>query len=154
MSSKTNKVLNGQVIHNGKYPSSTHYDTHKFNTIENPMVTGGSPNNTLTLIKFEKAIKSKNPFNYKDRLYEDPLNKEYANIGPGLYSPQRGDEIGGSDLAQAKNRAMFNSTSISGVETNATKAKGIMLNSGSGASVSIVDHLGSLTRGQSFGSSA
>ena len=87
MSSKTQKILNGQRIHNGQYPSSTHYDTVNFNTIENPMVTGGSPNNTLTLIKFEKAIKTKNPFNYNDRLYEDPLNKEYANVGPGLYSP-------------------------------------------------------------------
>lgn len=88
MLSKTEKVLNGQIIHNGSYPSSTHYDTNNFNTIENPMVTGGAPNNTLTLLRFEKAARSKNPFNYKDRLYEDPLNQERANVGPGLYSPQ------------------------------------------------------------------
>ena len=50
---------------------------------------------------------------------------------------------------------MFNSTSISGVETEVTKARGLMLNSGSGASVSIIDNtLQSLTRGQSFGTSA
>lgn len=35
------------------YPSSTHYDTLKFNTIENPYITGGSPNNTLALKKYE-----------------------------------------------------------------------------------------------------
>jgi len=55
MMSKTTKVLNGQILHNSHYPSSTHYDTANFNTIDHPMVTGGSPNNTLALIKFEKA---------------------------------------------------------------------------------------------------
>jgi len=55
MMSKTMKVLNGQLLHNGQYPSATHYDTANFNTIDHPMVTGGSPNNALALIKFEKA---------------------------------------------------------------------------------------------------
>ena len=76
----------------------------KKTTIENPMVTGGAPNNTLTLLKFEKAARSKNPFNYKDRLYEDPLNKEKAGVGPGLYSPQQSGQIGGSDLEKLKIR--------------------------------------------------
>lgn len=40
------------------------YDTVNFDTIENPMVTGGGPNNALALKKFEKHVKQKahNPF--------------------------------------------------------------------------------------------
>ena len=66
-------------------------------------------------------------------------------------------------MANAKNRAMLNSTSISAVETEVSRARGLMLNSGSavntndyvsGASVAVIDNLHGLVRGQSFGSSA
>jgi hypothetical protein len=64
MMSKTGRLLNGQRLHNVNYPSATHYDTNNFNTIENPMVTGGAPNNGLTLQKFEmaKTQRALNPF--------------------------------------------------------------------------------------------
>jgi hypothetical protein len=56
MMSLTSRVLNGQRLHNVDYPSATHYDAGSFNTIENPMITGGAPNNgQLTLQKFEMA---------------------------------------------------------------------------------------------------
>ena len=119
------------------------------------MVTGGAPNNTLTLLKFERAAKSKNPFNYKDRLYEDPLNKEMAGVGPGLYSPQYSGQIGGSDLEKLKIRVNQNSTTLTANDTEISKGSPAakMINSGSGASVSAVDNLNRMTRGQSFGSS-
>lgn len=73
--SKTNKFLQGQLIHNGDYPSATQYNTSNFDTIENPMVTGGAPNNPLTLKKFEmhQTQKANNPFKTNDLSHDQTI---------------------------------------------------------------------------------
>lgn len=45
-------------------------------------------------------------------------------MGPGLYSPIYANEIGGSMLEKAKNH--FNSTSISGKDTDLSNTKGAL----------------------------
>ena len=49
MASTTQKMPNGQRLHSVDYPSATTYNTCNFDTIENPMATGGAPNNILKL---------------------------------------------------------------------------------------------------------
>lgn len=53
------------------------------------MVTGGSPNNPMTLGKFERSVKEKNmnPFKTSDQSPEATKLKNTANMGPGKYSP-------------------------------------------------------------------
>ena len=96
MMSNTSRTFNGQILHNAMYPSATHYDTIKFNTIENPMITGGSPNNTLTLKKYEKSLREKlmNPFRTNDVSHDKTVLIENQHLGPGLYSPSYPDDIG------------------------------------------------------------
>ena len=76
--------------------------------MSNPMMTGGSPNNSLTLTKYENHLKDKavNPFKTNDLSRENTVIKETSHLGPGLYSPQYRNEIGGSEFQKSR-KAMF-----------------------------------------------
>ena len=65
------------------------YDTVNFDTIENPMVTGGGPNNALALRRFEKHAKHKggNPFALNEKSFDRRMEEEAALQAPGRYSP-------------------------------------------------------------------
>ena len=95
-----------------EFPCSTTYNTHTFNTISNPMVTGGAPNNQLTLIKFQKArlAKAMNPFKVRDYSPDRTFLEETSNLGPGLYFPEKARSIGGSDFEKSR-RAMYSTIS-------------------------------------------
>ena len=84
----SNTQASGQVG-SEDLPAANHYNVEKFNTIERPMVTGGSPNNPMTLGKFERSVKEKNmnPFKTSDQSPEATKLKNTANMGPGKYSP-------------------------------------------------------------------
>ena len=75
MMSKTKRELQGQPLHAANYPSATHYDTRDYDTIENPMVTGGSPSNILALSKYEsmKRNKASNPFKTEEKSHDNVL---------------------------------------------------------------------------------
>ena len=62
-------------MHAANYPSATYYETRDFDTIENPMVTGGSPANVLALTKYEsmKRNKANNPFKTEERSYDNVM---------------------------------------------------------------------------------
>lgn len=95
-------------LHAANYPSATHYDTRDYDTIENPMVTGGSPSNVLALTKYEsmKRNKANNPFKTDEKSHDNVLKMsnfdkntlaQTAQVGPGRYSPQNVNSIGGTD---------------------------------------------------------
>ena len=72
MMSKTERLLHGQPLHNAKYPSVSTYDNDNFNTIENPIISGGAPGNPTALLKFEERLREKalNPFKTNDASFE------------------------------------------------------------------------------------
>ena len=80
------------------------YDTVNFDTIENPRVTGGGPNNPLALKRFEKHAKQKahNPFSLNEKSFDTRMEEEAALVAPGRYSPQRSDDIGGSEYQKGR----------------------------------------------------
>lgn len=109
MTSKTQRNLHGQPLYTEKNPSPNAYKSEKFKSIEHPFISGGAPNNPTSLVKFEQALleKHSNPFvpgvghgiAYSAK---DKLDRETANLGPGMYSPQGSQEIGGSFLEREK----------------------------------------------------
>lgn len=60
----------------------------KFNTLENKMITGGAPNNPLTMLKFKNALneKNSNPFKTIEREYFDTSKLCDVHLGPGTYN--------------------------------------------------------------------
>ena len=97
MQSKISKGINyrSASIDN---PSATQYEVEKFNTITNPMVTGGGPNNPLSLQKFENALKEKlsNPFKTNQKESRISPLQQTEKVGPGLYNPNY-SEIGSQE---------------------------------------------------------
>ena len=113
------------------------------------MVTGGSPNNPMAIARFEKHKQDKlmNPFKTTDASPEASRLKNEANMGPGKYSPQYANDIGGSQFAQMKLKTQ--TTKQSQADTAAGNAAAVLnLNSNSNASVP------KLLSKQSFGSSS
>ena len=68
-------------------------------TIKKPIITGGAPANEFAFKKHERMMSEKlaNPFKTNELSREKTILLETANLGPGLYSPEKG-EIGGSSL--------------------------------------------------------
>ena len=111
MMSQTRRVLNGELLHASSYPSATKYDTMDFDSIKSPMVSGGAPtSNILAFKKHEEWVKLKraNPFKTNDLSHEKSVELEFANVGPGMYHPEK-DEIGGSTL-ERKKREFYSKT--------------------------------------------
>mmetsp|Transcript_1093 Transcript_1093/g.1283 ORF Transcript_1093/g.1283 Transcript_1093/m.1283 type:complete len:173 (-) Transcript_1093:241-759(-) len=155
MMSQTAKCLDDVDKLKATFPSSTTYNTNNYNTITNPMVTGGAPNNQLSLIKFEKAkrMKALNPFKTNDRSHEKTVLEETAHLGPGIYFPEKAKSIGGTDLENSR-KAMYSTISAKHQAQTMTGSPNNMLyntNSGSGILTSVQNgmNLGQ----QSFGSS-
>jgi hypothetical protein len=119
MSSRTQR---GLPLHTAKNPSPTAYTAEKYKSIEHPFISGGAPSNQLSLMKFEEHLRQKaaNPFSHApDYSAKDKNDRETAKLGPGMYSPQGNQEIGGTFLereqrAHKRNRnsdaSMFKST--------------------------------------------
>lgn len=126
--SQTERVLNGQPLHSGKYPSATQYDTMDFDSIKSPMVNGGAPANLFAFIKHQEWLQDKraNPFRTSDLSHEKSVEIELANVGPGMHFPEK-DEIGGSTLERQK-REFYSKTQAqtldaSRADLTATKSK-------------------------------
>lgn len=116
MMSQTSRLFNGQRLHNVNYPSATHYDTASFNTIENPMVTGGAPNNgPLALQKFEMAQTQKalNPFQTSDLSHEKTVQEQTAHLGPGAYNHEHCHSIGQSEFEKSRTKMFSTATKAS-----------------------------------------
>ena len=64
MMSATQRLSSGQRLHSVDYPSATTYNSNKYDTIQNPIVSGGAPNNILKLTHYDLKQKEKalNPF--------------------------------------------------------------------------------------------
>ena len=88
---------------NDSNPGPGNYSVSDYNTIEKPIVTGGAPANEFAFKKHErmKSERLANPFKTSDLSREKTVVLETANLGPGLYYPEKG-EIGGSTLHKSK----------------------------------------------------
>jgi hypothetical protein len=109
MMSKTTKgagIIDPSIVNN---PSSTQYNIEKFNTIENPFVSGGSPNNPLTMIKYKNSVieKANNPFKFTNYDPVQTLRDNTANLGPGMYSIKYPNEIGEFSVNGNRNKSRF-----------------------------------------------
>lgn len=72
------------IKHMEKTPSSQAYKIELYNTISNPMISGGAPNNPLTMIRFKNFMreKSQNPFKVSDLDLREN-GRDATNLGPG-----------------------------------------------------------------------
>ena len=88
---------------NDSNPGPGNYSVDDYNTIEKPIVTGGAPANEFAFKKHERMMSEKlaNPFRTNDLSREKTFILETAILGPGLYSPEKG-EIGGSTIQKSK----------------------------------------------------
>ena len=139
--SGTQKKLQGQRLHSVNYPSATAYDASNYDTIENPVITGGAPNNILKLVEYEKKVKAKrmNPFATNDKSFQRRMETITGHLGPGRYSPQTREDIGGSEFMKSKAKMFSTLTAKSskqGARVKTQITKGDQMNSSGGSTFS------------------
>ena len=158
MMSATQKMPNGQRLHSVDYPSATAYNSCNFDTIENPMVTGGAPNNILKLAEYEQKIKQKqmNPFATNEQSFKQRMEVAEGHLGPGRYSPQTRADFGGSEFQRSRNAFMLSTLTGSGQKGSREKVSATQIREDKMASSGALSEFngdGYKTMGQtSFGS--
>ena len=70
-------------------PAPGTYDSHEYKTISKRALTGGAPNNILSLQKAEekRLFDAMFPFLVQSRFPDPKENAEMSNLGPGTYAP-------------------------------------------------------------------
>ena len=70
-------------------PAPGAYDSHEYKSISKRSLTGGAPNNILSLEKAEKKrlFDAMFPFLVQSRFPDPKESIELSNLGPGTYAP-------------------------------------------------------------------
>ena len=71
-------------------PAPGAYESHEHKTISKRALTGGAPNNILSLQKAEekRLYDAMFPFLVQSRFPDSKESAEFQNLGPGTYAPE------------------------------------------------------------------